>query len=221
MTNEKLRKYFIISWISILCYELNIDQDNIYFHSMYKGSGHLSFSIKGGDDIDEKKLEKIKKGREGIKDIRYDLLIKGCILSPKMFDTQYNNNDDGWAKKGEKRGGRKYNPPYGWIGYGLNVRNKYDLQDNTWLGMRNIKGEWWVAYHGAARSMDNDKTKNVIKNILNNGFIAGKNQMHQTFNNQNNLSKKDYKKVGVGLYLSDKISTAELYSGTVEYLNHR
>ena len=41
-----------------------------------------------------------------------------------MFDTRWNNRDGGWAKKGEKRGGREYIPPYGWIGYGLNVIDK-------------------------------------------------------------------------------------------------
>ena len=39
-----------------------------------------------------------------------------------------------------------YNPPLGWIGIGLNVWDKYDDGDNTWIGMSNAKGEWCVAY---------------------------------------------------------------------------
>lgn len=139
LTNKKLRKNFIKSWILTLSEELNIRQDSIFFKSMYKGSGHLTLMTI--DNFDEKELENIKKNRKGIIDIRAKLLVEGCIISPEMFDPRYNNNDKGWAKKGEKRGGRDYDPPIGWVGYGLNVINKYD-NNNIWLGMSNIEGEW-------------------------------------------------------------------------------
>ena len=110
--------------------ELNIKQDSLFFKSMYKGTTILKIIIT--EIIKVNKLENIKKKGIGIIDIRYDLLIEGCLISPKMFDERYNNNDMGWAKKGEKRGGRDYDPPKGWVGYGLNVINIYG-KNNIWL----------------------------------------------------------------------------------------
>jgi hypothetical protein len=54
----------------------------------------------------------------------------------------------------EKRGGYPYNAPAGFMRYGLNVSGRFDGGNNTWLGGRNIRGEWAVAYHGICPSMD-------------------------------------------------------------------
>ena len=213
LTNKKLRENFIKSWIIILSEELKIKQDSLFFKSLYKGTSTLK--VVTTDSFDEKDLKKIKNSKKGIKDIGYKLLIEGCLISTKMFDERYNNNDKGWAKKGEKRGGRNYDPPKGWVGYGLKVIDKYDI-NNIWLGMSNIEGEWWVAYHGAARYKKSNEVKTIIKNIVENGFLIGDNQVHEDFPNINNLSNKTHSKVGKGLYLSDKIAEAEKYAGNVE-----
>ena len=218
LKDKKLRNNFIKSWILILSEELNINPDNIYFKKMFKGSGNVSFAVPG---CDEKKLKNIQKGREGIKDIKYELLLHGCIISPDMFDTRYNNDDRGWAKKGEKRGGRRYDPPYGWSGYGLNVLNRYDNKNNTWLGMSNVEGEWWVAYHGIGRANDSEKNKKAIKSIVYDGFKRGNYQVHEKYDNCNTFSKEKYSKVGIGIYLTDEISEAEYYSGKVEFKNQK
>ena len=39
------------------------------------------------------------------------------------------NRIDGWGV-GEKRGGRDYDPPIGWIGIGLKICGKYDNGDD-------------------------------------------------------------------------------------------
>jgi hypothetical protein len=41
-----------------------------------------------------------------------------------MLDSR-DNKISGWSKD-EKRGGKDYIPPQGWIGFGLKVINKYD-----------------------------------------------------------------------------------------------
>ena len=214
LRNKKLREDFIKSWIIILSEELNVSQDSLFFKSMYKGTATLEFIIT--KTFKENKLENIKMKGIGILDIRIYLLIKGCLISPRMFDERYNNNDMGWAKKGEKRGGREYDPPKGWVGYGLNVINKYG-ENNIWLGMSNIEGEWWVAYHGVGNRFNSDERKIMINNIVIGGFKAGERQFHNNCININNLSNKEHHKVGKGLYLSDKIAVAEGYAGIVEY----
>ena len=214
LLNKKFKENFIKSWILIISEELKISQDKLFFKEMYKGSLHLSYIT--DESFVEENLKEIKKKRKGIKNVYSKLLLQGCEISPEMFDIRYNNNDNGWAKKGEKRGGRDYDPPIGWIGYGLKVINKYDKQDNTWLGMSNIKGEWWVAYHGAGRNKNTEEIKKIILSIVNNGFKIGSGQVHQKYKNVNNLSNNQYPEVGLGLYLSDKISVAEGYSGIID-----
>ncbi len=87
--------------------------------------------------------------------------------------------------------------------------------------MKNIKGEWWVAYHGVGRNNNSNKNKEITKDIVNNGFIISPNQFHNNYNNINELSKEEYYKVGKGLCLTDKISIPLQYSGIIEHLNHR
>ena len=198
LTNEKLRNNFIKSWIAIISSKTNIKENNLYFKSLSPGTVRLS--IISMENIEETELIDLKNTSKEIKDIEYRLLLEGCLISPEMFDTRWNNRDGGWAKKGEKRGGREYIPPYGWIGYGLNVIDKYDNKNNTWLGMKNIKGEWWVAYHGVGRYNNSNKNKEITKDIVNNGFIIGPHQVHNNYNNINELSKEEYSKVVKGLY---------------------
>jgi hypothetical protein len=70
-------------------------------------------------------------------------------INPGTFSPQWNANfgDPNRCPVGEKRGGFPYNPPAGWLRFGLNVAGKFQGGD-TWLGMRNCPGEWAVVYHG-------------------------------------------------------------------------
>ena len=217
LTNDKLRNNFIKSWLAIISSKTKIKENNLYYKSISPGT--VSLSLISLENIEETELEKIKNAYKEIKEIEYRLLLEGCIISPEMFDTRWNNRDGGWARKGEKRGGREYDPPYGWIGYGLNVLNKYDNNNNKWLGMRNIEGEWWVAYHGNILIKNNIKiiNKNENENEINNNI----NNDYKNDNNINELSKKEYSFVGIGLYLTEKIDDASEYSGIIEHLNHR
>lgn len=144
------------------------------------------------------------------------MLLKGCLISEEMFDTKWNNEGSGWASKGEKRGGASYDPPKDYYGYGLRVSKLYDNRNDTWLGMRNINGEWWVAYHGAGGSANDQEIKKIIKNIVENGLIPGSRQAHRSANNINQQSKAEFPKVGIGVYLTNKIEVAELYAGKVK-----
>jgi hypothetical protein len=144
------------------------------------------------------------------------MLLKGCLISEKMFDTKWNNEGSGWASKGEKRGGALYDPPKDYYGYGLRVSKLYDNKNDTWLGMSNINGEWWVAYHGAGRVANDQEIKKIIKNIVENGLKKGPGQGHCSADNINPQSKAEFPKVGEGVYLTNKIDEAERYAGRVK-----
>lgn len=106
----------------------------------------------------------------------------------------------------------KYNPPFGWIGFGLNVINKYDNGNNDWLACNGRDGEWCVAYHGAGRNRTSNEVKEIIKSILENNLKAGRNQ---SYRDSQDFFHKD-KKVGEGVYCSPNIDVLENYAGKVE-----
>jgi len=134
-------------------------------------------------DSEDNGMSKIKNADSDIKNIKYEPLIKGCMLDPSMFDPA-GDRSEGWGQ-GEKRGPpnylKDYIPPLGWDGYGLKVTGMYDNGDDTWLGYSNVEGEWYIAYHGTG---GND----VIKKIIVGGFKAGGGQVCENYKNLNPLS---------------------------------
>ena len=145
------------------------------------------------------KLKKLSTIDTNLKDVSPGMLFEGIKLCPEMFDSRGNNKDGGWAPDGEKRGGKDYFPPHGWIGHGLRVLDKYDGGDNTWIGMNNSNGEWCVAYHGTGIY--------AVKAILESKFKAGGGQAHQDYDDLNHPGQK----VGIGVYCTPKITEAEGY----------
>ena len=68
------------------------------------------------------------------------LLLNNAILSSNIFETDFSKGENDWPKKILMRGGKKYYPPYGWIGIGLKLKNKYWKTNSTWFGSENIEG---------------------------------------------------------------------------------
>ena len=83
-----------------------------------------------------------------------------------MLDNR-GDRSSGWGVN-ELRGGKPYNPPIGWIGFGLRVLDRYDNGDNTWLDYLNKPGEWSVAYHGIGASLSGQVNLNNVNNLLGN-----------------------------------------------------
>ena len=145
-----------------------------------------------------------------LKEIHSDVLMSLGKLSKNQLDYR-GNRCDGWGIN-EQRGNMDYYPPIGWIGIGLNVMNKYDNGDNTWLEMYNLEGEWCVAYHGIGRCKEGKEVKKITSLIIEEGLKEGKAQAH--FNCEDKFHPG--KKVGEGVYCSPKIKEAEKYAGTIE-----
>ena len=190
----------------------NCPENKILITNLRSGSLNYDFIIEGREPTD-KELEKIAKDR-ALKDIRIAKLIDGCIIYPHMFDPRGDNKDGGWGI-GEKRGPPgyliDYDPPIGYIGYGLRVLNQYDNGDNTWLDYNNVNGEWYIAYHGT--QID------AAQAIISGGFRAGPNQVHENDNNINPLSNAHYNKCGKGVYCSPIIKETEGYGQGVKIQN--
>ena len=133
------------------------------------------------------------------------------ISDKTLFCGSGHNLEGKWAH-GENRGGRVYNPPDGWIGFGLNVLNKYDNGNNDWLACDGRPGEWCVAYHGACVRSTSDQIKQIIKPILENNLKPGGGQAYSSYDDANHPGQK----VGVGVYCTPLPNTAEGYAGIIE-----
>ena len=134
-------------------------------------------------------------------------LLNNVILSSNIFEYDYSKDINDWPKKNLLRGRKEYNPPYGWIGIGLKVKNKFGKKNNIWIGKENIEGEWPVAYHGVGKG-------NIFNRILNiiNGNLE--NEEGKLFKKEKNVEKNNnkYPFCGVGVYLSPNIEEAGYFA---------
>ena len=133
------------------------------------------------------------------------------ISDKTLFCGSGHNLEGKWAH-GKNRGGRSYNPPDGWIGFGLNVLNKYDDGNNDWLACDGRPGEWCIAYHGACVRNTSDQIKQIIKPILEQNLKPGSGQACSGDNDLNHPGQK----VGVGVYCSPNPAVIDGYAGIIE-----
>ena len=110
------------------------------------------------------------------------------------------------------RGGKPYFPPKNWLGIGLKVSKIYDDGDDTWLGNKNNKGEWCVAYHGMGKYSWLKNMYQVLYNIIYSNLKPGPCQTHSNCKDIYHPGLK----VGIGVGLTPKIEIAEGYAGTIE-----
>ena len=58
-------------------------------------------------------------------------LLNNVILSTNIFNSEFSKDKNDWPRRNLIRGGRQYYPPYGWIGLGLNIKNKYETTNDN------------------------------------------------------------------------------------------
>ena len=73
-------------------------------------------------------------------------------------------------------------------------------------------GEWCVAYHGVGSGQNSENVKNITGKIVKSEFKEGPGQAHKNCNDQFHPGKK----VGVGVYCTPNIETAERYAGIAD-----
>ena len=213
LTNKNEYEKFKLNLKLKLSKDFNISVDEIIITYPQRGSFHVQLIFQKDEfnnlDLDEfkKKFQNDKEFKELslIKDIHTDIIMGACKLSKTQLDAR-GNRSYGWPD-GEKRGNKPYISPKGWIGIGLKVFDKYE--DNIWIGMKNIPGEWCVAYHGVGRYLSSDNVKNAVRLIFIGNFKPGGNQVHAECPDHYHKGKK----VGTGVYCTPNIKTAEEYSG--------
>ena len=132
-----------------------------------------------------------------IKMLKNNLLIEKYKISQDYFDNRGNFLIPN-SRNNIFRGKELYDPPYGWIGIGLNVLGKYE-KDNNWLEDISYKSDWGIAY----RSIGSNKYNNSGKKI----------------NYLKYFIEKGFKRLKNGVYVTPNIKAAEKYANTIIYNN--
>lgn len=211
LNDEKEKEKFISKKTHILSKILKCQLNDIILTNIRKGCLKADLILLNFENerVSTSDLRRIL-SENGIEyEIRYSL-IDGYYLIDDIFDSR-GNKKCGWGIN-EKRGPpgylKDYIPPIGYIGYGLNVKNRYDNENNDWLDWKNKEGEWYIAYHGTY----GDEAFKGILNPIGIGLRPGKVQKYQLSENYNILSNNEYIRCGKGVYLTPKIEEAEGYS---------
>ena len=201
--------YFIEEWKSKISKTLNLNLNEVFLVNPKDKNGLVSLDFVSNEiNIPYNQLKNYKE----IKNIEEKSLIEGCQLNTDIFDSIGNNQDGGWGI-GETRGGEKYIPPIGWLGYGLKVGKKYDNGDDTWLNYSDQKGVFAVAYFGISNIYGNKKNNNFLSeikelNVMNMTY-------EQTYKNDINIRNKQ-EKCGNGVYLFQDPKIAENTAGIID-----
>lgn len=155
-----------------------------------------------------------------LKEIHETVLMEGCKLSRNIFHQEGNNRDPGWGI-GEKRGGFDYIPPLGWIGYGLNVKGKYDQGNDDWLSYEHPKNEYAIAYYPIKNYYDDPKEmKKLIRSLCSNKTMNdNKDNFYNIFASEINIRSETNEPCGDGIYLFQDIAIAENQASIIQVDN--
>ena len=190
-----------------------VPEDEVIIANPQKGNYRVQviFTNDEMNKMDPAEFEKKCKNSKELEELQYleevnhTLIMEGCKLSRNMLDPK-GNRFSGWPV-GEMRGGKPYNSPVGWMGFGLKVTGKYDNGSDDWLAYDGNKNEWAVAYHGVRTKMIS-KLEDAVGSIAKGGFKVGKAQAYKDSVNKNNPGKQ----IGVGIYCSPSPKVLEAYA---------
>ena len=183
LSNENEAENFLNSWKQKISKEIGIPVENIIFFNPRKGSfvvDVIFLQPKAEEFLPE--FRNLKQKYKELLEVNKKILLDGCVLSEDILDSNYNKQLGTWNKSGiPKRGGETYEPPHGWIGFGLNIlHNNMFNADLGWIGHENSPGEWIVVYHGIRKSDERNLSETQIVNSITKTHLRpGWNQYHE------------------------------------------
>ena len=145
--------------------------------------------------------------------LKMKLLIENYAINKDCFDNRGNFLNPN-ARKNIYRGKEIYEPPYGWMGLGLNVLGKY--QDDIWLEDITDKSEWAIAYRGIF-SIDENKMKGLIKYYIEKQDL----KIAETTIKGQIYNRRRWKSINKGVYITPYIKVAEKYTQSIFFNNKK
>jgi hypothetical protein len=216
VTNKKLISKFEednIKWLYFLdkikakiIKRFNVNEEDIYFFGHKKENFEVNLVIYN---------QRINELENYLRKFEFKVstfaLMKYAVLSPCIFEQDFCKDEKSWKKKILSRGGRLYEPPYGWYGISLKINNKYGRDDNVWLGNEDRQGEWPVAFHALRKGKINifDKILRIMNGNMNDEI---EDKFHSYKNVEKNSNTKKYPYCEEGMLLFPSIEDAANYA---------
>ena len=198
--DEKLFYEYFEEIKSKISDEFQINEDDIYFFTPNIYNYEQNLLIYNSNNIEG--LESFLKSEKFI--FSKKLLLNNIILSPCIFEENFCKSENSWSKKKLKRGGKDYFPPFGWSGISLKVSQKFNKNYLLWLGKKNLKGEWPVAYHAIGNGNIFNRLLDIFDGNLKNEEIKLYKDVKNIENNKNKFPFCEE-----GLYCSPIIQDVE------------
>ena len=187
---------------------------NLKIIILSKGGKHFdNYKVLQGEkkniaEMDPHMLDYVR-DREELERLAHEYFIKECGCDEKYLDKN-GNTIFYYNPPNNKRGGETYTVPVGWMGFGIEVKERYKY-DQDWLAADGRKGEWAVAYHGFGCRMQSQQIKSIIKTIIHDNLKPGSGQACSGYDDSNHPGKK----CGTGVYVTPDINTAYGYAGII------
>ena len=218
---SKKLKESINHWLEDIAKDFNINQTDKVINA-FEANINLNFlllanKIKKQENKDDENYNDFEnkidmnvidymQDKQKLEELTTQYLIKECGCDPKYLDSK-GNTFFYYQPLNCLRGGEKYIVPIGWIGFGLEVLNRYE--NDNWLGNDGKEGEWAVAYHGFGKSYSGNNLKNLIKTIVHDNLRPGSGQAYSGSNDKRHPGKI----CGNGVYITPNINVAHSYAG--------
>ena len=141
-------------------------------------------------------------------------LIKQCKIPRKYINYKYNFITPNLSLN-IIRGTEIYNPPFGWFGVGLDVKGKFDINNDNWLNKNDISSEWANAYLFLPNKLKFDELVKMLNDIIVNNKLNLDKQFQIKFHSYNKRVINKKQKIGAGYYLTPNIDIAEKYTSYI------
>ena len=190
---------------------LSLQNNNLFIIQNSRINEFIKSSNFEDISLDNIKFQPISSKFYELKSLKNELLIKEYHFKKNLFDNSGNFLSPN-SRQNIFRGKERYDPPYNWIGIGLNVIGKYE--DDKWLNDISDKSEWAIAYRGIGANIS---PENIKKYLL--YFIVNDKGLNIAISSSKSQSldtrRRKKVEVGDGIYLTPYIQVAEEYTQNI------
>jgi hypothetical protein len=192
---------------------LSLQNNNLFIIQNSRINEFIKSSNFEDISLDNIKFQPISSKFYELKSLKNELLIKEYHFKKNLFDNSGNFLNPN-SRQNIFRGKERYDPPYNWIGIGLNVIGKYE--DDKWLNDISDKSEWAIAYRGIGTNISSNDVKKYLRYFIEKGLNIAKSSSKSKSND-----KRRWKKVGEGIYMTPYIKIAEKYTQNITFNNKK